>query len=174
MQPVIPSYVAPIVLTMVVVLAYWLSRLVHRATAAAELDPTTRRRVRLGAGLFLGGWLLLALLLARSTPATDAAGNGVVPLSFPLFVGGSLIVAIGLLAFSPTWRRVVDAVPAESLISVQIYRLIGAIFLPLYASAACPAISRCRPPMATSRSDWRRRSSRWQSVSRFEALGLSL
>src|SRR5712691_398881 len=105
MQPVIPSYVAPIVLTMVVVLAYWLSRLVYRAAEAAELDPATRRRVRLGAGLFLGGWLFLALLLARSTPATDASGNGIVPLSFPLFLGGSLIVAIGLLAFSPIWRR---------------------------------------------------------------------
>jgi hypothetical protein len=138
MQPVIPSYVAPIVLTMVVVLAYWLSRLVYRAAEAAELDSATRRRVRLGAGLFLGAWLFLALLLARSTPATDAAGNGIVPLSFPLFLGGSLIVAIGLLALSPTWRRVVDAVPAESLISVQVYRLIGGIFLPLYAIGSLP------------------------------------
>jgi hypothetical protein len=138
MQPVIPWYVAPIVLAMVVALASWLSRLVYRAAEAAELDPATRRRVRLGAGFFLGGWLFLALLLARSTPATDAAGNGVVPLSFPLFLGGSLIVAIGLLAFSPTWRRVVDAIPAESLISVQIYRLIGGIFLPLYAIGSLP------------------------------------
>ena len=94
--------------------------------------------MRLGASLFLGGWLLLALLLARSTPATDAAGNGVVPFSFPLFLGGSLIVAIGLLAASPTWRRVVDAIPAQSLISVQIYRLIGGIFLPLYAIGSLP------------------------------------
>jgi hypothetical protein len=138
MQPVIPSYAAPIVLAMVVVLAYWLSRLVYRAAEAAELDPAPRRQARLGAGLFLGGWLFLALLLARSTPATDAAGNGVVPLSFPVFLGGSLIVAIGLLTFSPTWRRVVDAIPAESLISVQIYRLIGGIFLPLYAIGSLP------------------------------------
>jgi hypothetical protein len=138
MQPVIPSYVAPIVLAMVVVLAYWLSRLVYRAAEAAELDPATRRRVRLGTGLFLGGWLLLALLLARSTPTTDAAGNGVVSLSLPLFLGGALIVAIGALVFSPTWRRVVDAIPAESLISVQIYRLIGGIFLPLYALGSLP------------------------------------
>jgi hypothetical protein len=138
MQPVIPSYVAPIVLTMVVVLAYRLSRLVYRAAEAAELDPATCGRVRLGTGLFLCGWLALALVLARSTPATDAAGNGIVPLSFPLFLGGSLIVAVGLLAFSPTWRRVVDAVPAESLISVQIFRLIGGIFLPLYVIGSLP------------------------------------
>ena len=138
MQPAIPWYVAPVVLTMVVALAAWLSRLVYRAAEVAELDPSTRRRVRPGASLFLGGWLLLALLLARSTPATDAAGNGVVPFSFPLFLGGSLIVAIGLLAFSPRWRRVVDAIPAESLISVQIYRLIGGIFLPLYTIGSLP------------------------------------
>ena len=138
MQPIIPWYVVPVVLAMVIALAAWLSRLVYRAAEAAEFDSATRRRARLGAGLFLGGWLFLVLLLARSTPATDAAGNGIVPLPFPLFLGGSLIVAVGLLAFSPTWRRVVDAVPAESLISVQIYRLIGGIFLPLYAIGSLP------------------------------------
>jgi hypothetical protein len=42
------------------------------------------------------------------------------------------------LAFSPTWRRVADAIPAESLISVQIFRLIGGIFLPLYAIGSLP------------------------------------
>jgi hypothetical protein len=138
MQPVIPWYVTPLVLGMVVTLAFWLYRLIARAAESASLPPGTAARVRRNTGLALGGWLLLALVLAGSGPALDAAGNGAVPVSFPFFALISLGVALGLLAFSPTWRRVVDAVPAESLISVQIFRVIGAIFLPLYAIGSLP------------------------------------
>jgi hypothetical protein len=98
----------------------------------------TAARVRRNTGLAVGGWLLLALVFARSSPALDAVGNGVVPVSFPFFAVVSLGAALGLLAFSPTWRRVVDAIPAGSLISVQIFRLIGGIFLPLYAIGSLP------------------------------------
>ena len=138
MHPVIPWYVTPIVLGMSVALAYWLSRLVARAAESAELAPETRARVRRGTALFLGGWLLLAVLLAGSSPTVDAQGRGLVPITIPLFAVASLAVAIGLLARSPTWRSVVDAIPAEALISVQIYRLIGGIFLPLYAIGSLP------------------------------------
>ena len=138
MQPVIPGYVAPIVLAMIVALALWLYRLVARAVKSVDLPAETGARLRRNTGLGLGGWLLLALVLARSSPSVDAAGNGVVPLSFSLFALASLGTALGLLAFSPTWRRVVDAIPGESLISVQIFRLIGGIFLPLYAMGSLP------------------------------------
>jgi hypothetical protein len=138
MQPVIPWYVAPVVIGMVVALAFWLYRLVSRAVDRAELSPETRTRVRRGAGFFLGGWLALALVLAPSTPSVGPAGSGVVPLSIPIFGGISLTLAIGLLALSPAWRRVVDAIPADALISVQVYRLIGGIFLPLYAIESLP------------------------------------
>jgi hypothetical protein len=138
MQPVIPWYVTPIVLGMVVALAFWLYRLVALAVKSANLPPDTGASVRRTTALFLGGWLVLALALARSSPSVDAAGNGLVPLSIPLFALVSLGVALGLLLLSPTWRRVVDSIPAGSLISVQIYRLIGGIFLPLYAIGSLP------------------------------------
>lgn len=138
MQPVLPWYITPVVLGMVVVLAYWIYRLVARATESAELAPESRRRVRRGTAFFIGGWLVLALVFARSNPSIDAAGNGVVPISFPLFAVISFTVGLGLLALSPTWRRVVDAIPADQLISVQVYRLIGAIFLALYAIGSVP------------------------------------
>jgi hypothetical protein len=138
MQLIIPWYVAPIVLGMVVGLAFWLYRLVARAVETAGLPPETGVRVRRITGLALGGWLLLALVVARSTPLVDAAGNGVVPISIPLFALVTLGAALGLLAFSGAWRRVVDAIPAESLISVQVYRLIGAIFILLYSIGSLP------------------------------------
>src|SRR5256885_1531459 len=138
MQLIIPWFVTPIVLGMVIVLAFWLHRLVSRALETAGLPPETGVRVRRITALALGGWLLLALVVARSTPLVDAAGNGVVSLSIPLFAAVALGVALGLLAFSQTWRRVVDAIPAESLISLQVYRLIGAIFILLYSIGSLP------------------------------------
>ncbi|HEV7364696.1 MAG TPA: hypothetical protein VGN76_02490 [Gemmatimonadales bacterium] len=138
MQLIIPWYVAPIVLGMVVALAFWLYRLVARAIEAAGLPPVMGVRVRRITGFALGSWLLLALVVARSAPLVDAAGNGVVPISIPFFALVALGAALGLLAFSGTWRRVVDAIPAESLISVQVYRLIGAIFILLYSIGRLP------------------------------------
>jgi hypothetical protein len=138
MQLIIPGFVTPIILGMVIVLAFWLHRLVSRAVETAGLPPETGVRVRRITALALGGWLLLALVVARSTPLVDAAGNGVVPLSVPLFAAVALGVALGLLAFSQTWRRVVDVIPAESLISLQVYRLIGAIFILLYSIGSLP------------------------------------
>jgi hypothetical protein len=139
MPPVIPWYVTPIVIVVAVTLTFWLYRLVARASESADLTPTTRARVRQATGLFLSLWLGLAFLLAPSTPAVDAAGRGIVPTTFLFFGGVTLVVAIGLLAFSPTWRAVVDAVPADSLISAQLYRVIGgALFLPLYAIGSLP------------------------------------
>jgi hypothetical protein len=81
----------------------------------------------------------MALVVAPTIPVVDAAGRGVVPATFAFFGGITLSVAIGLLVFSKTWRKVVDAIPAEKLISVQVYRVIGgALFLPLYAIGTLP------------------------------------
>jgi hypothetical protein len=139
MHPVIPSYVAPIVLVVAVGLAFWLYRMVARASESADLAPATRTRVRVVTGLFLGIWLGLAFLFAPTSPVLDADGRGVVPTTFLFFGGVTLTVAVGLLVFSPTWRRVVDAIPADQLISVQLFRVIGAVlFLPLYAIGSLP------------------------------------
>jgi len=140
MHPIIPWYATPIVLVVAVTLTLWLFRMVSRASESADLAPATRSRIRWSTGLFLGTWLGLAFMLAPTAPVVDAAGQGVVPTTFAFFGGITLTVAIGLLAFSPTWRRVVDAIPADQLISAQVYRVIGgALFLPLYAIGSLPA-----------------------------------
>jgi hypothetical protein len=139
MYPVIPWYVTPIVLGVAATLTLWLYRLVSRAALIADIQPTARTRVRQGTGLFLATWLGLAFVLAPTTPVVDAAGRGVVPVTFLFFGGISLAVANGLLAFSATWRSVLDSIPADALISAQIYRVIGgALFLPLYAIGTLP------------------------------------
>jgi hypothetical protein len=133
----IPGYVAPIVVLVSLALAVWLYRLI--AVASRSVGLSHGSRVRGATALFLGLWLALAFFLAPSTPSVDAAGRGIIPTTFLFFGGVSLVIAVGLLALSPTWRRVVDAVPADALISTQVYRVIGAVlFLPLYASGIVP------------------------------------
>ncbi len=132
-----PGYVAPIVVLVSVALAVWLYRLIAVATRSVGLRHGAR--VRGATALFLGLWLTLAFLLAPSTPPVDAAGRGILPTSFLFFGGISLVIAVALLVLSPTWRRVVDAVPTDALISTQVYRVIGGVlFLPLYASGILP------------------------------------
>jgi hypothetical protein len=139
MHPIVPWYATPVVLIVAVTIALWLYHLIATASNAADLAPETRARVRRLSGLFLGSWLGLAFVLAPSTPAVDAAGRGLVPTTFLFFGGITLTLAIGLLAWSPTWRKVVDAIPADRLISAQVYRAIGAaLFLPLYAMGSLP------------------------------------
>ena len=54
MSPVIPAYVAPLVIAAFVVLAASVARIVARAAADAALPDPTRRRVALTAAILLG------------------------------------------------------------------------------------------------------------------------
>ena len=138
MLPVIPWYVTPIVLTLNLCLLVFLSRVVARATRVAGLDPAAGRRVVLFTGLGLAAWFLVAWAVSRvAPPAPSPTGLGV-PLSFPLFMGGAIAVSLGALS-GPAWRRTADAVPLSTLVGIQLFRLIGALFLVLYAAGTLPA-----------------------------------
>jgi hypothetical protein len=139
MRPFIPPYVTPIVLGLVFGLAVWLGRVVFRAAGAADLTPAARRRVTLTTAFVLGAWLVLALASAPSTIPVDAAGRTLVPITFPLFGGGAFLLVVGALILSDTWRRTVAAIPVERLVGTQVFRLIGLIFLPLWAIGILPA-----------------------------------
>jgi hypothetical protein len=139
MQPTIPAYVTPIILIVSLTLTVWLFRVIAEAASSAAITPVARSRFRVGTGIFLVAWLGLAFLAAPSTPVLDESGRGIVPATFLFFGGVSLAVAVGLLAFSSNWRRIVETVPAGRLIGTQVYRLIGgALFLPLLAIGTLP------------------------------------
>ncbi len=139
MRITFPPYVAPIVLAVALGLAAWLPRLVARGAEAAGLSPATRRRVTLSASVALGAWLLLALLLAPTEGTVDASGRGTVPLTFAVFGTASLVAALGALALSDAWRRTVAAIRLESLVATQVFRIIGLLFVVLWATGSPPA-----------------------------------
>ena len=138
MQPVIPAYVAPLILVVFVVLAASVARIVARAAADAGLPDPTRRRVAVTATILLGGWLLAALLRAPAQAPVDAAGRGIIPAAFAVFGVLSFAVAFGALALSDAWRRTVAAIPVERLVGVQIFRVLGFVFIAVWAIGSLP------------------------------------
>ena len=139
MHPVVPAYVGPVIVTLFLGLAVWLARVVARAAADAALPPRTRRRVTVTAALALGAWLLAAFLRAPSEPQLDPTGRGIVPIAFAVFGVLSFAAVFGGLALSDAWRRTVAAVPVERLVAIQAFRVLGFIFLALWAIGTLPA-----------------------------------
>ena len=139
MRIAFPPYVTPIVLAAVLGLTVWLPRLVARGAEAAGLPPATRRRVFLSTSLVLGAWLLLALLRAPTEVVVDANGRGTVPPAFAVFGTASLVAALGALVLSDAWRRTVAAIRIESLVATQVFRIVGLLFVVLWATGSPPA-----------------------------------
>jgi hypothetical protein len=87
--------------------------------------------------LFLAGWLALAITLGVSEFFVTDPGARAPRVSFaliPLLVGGALF------AVSPTFRRTIDRTPPEWLVGVQVYRLLGGVFLIGHAQGLFPGV----------------------------------
>ena len=98
------------------------------------LPGATVRQSRwiIGSVLVAAAWLLGVLLLG-------GAGNGVLPPRIPLALGGTLLVGY-LLLLSPTFRRIIAAVPQHWLIGIQVFRILGAVWLVRYFAGGLPGL----------------------------------
>jgi hypothetical protein len=137
MLPSLPWYTAPVVFGLGMLLLTLAGLTVARGARAAGLDDGTRRRVTSTALLFLLTWFVLSAIVARPLASLDPDSHEL-PLSFPIFLGGGVLMS--LLALSiPAWRRTVEAIPVSTLVGLQFYRIIGALFLLLLAAGVLPA-----------------------------------
>jgi len=128
--PHIPWYIALIVLVTQPLIGFTVWRIVAGAAP---------RSVRLGLGAVLAAWLGLALVLAPA-PAT-LAGRGafyVNPL-IPSFALASFVAALAGIALFPALRRALAAAAVPALIGVQVYRVVGVLFIILLAQGQLPA-----------------------------------
>jgi hypothetical protein len=109
----------------------------NRALANAAWPPTDRTRAFRVTAAILIGWLALSITLAAM--GVYHVGPSAIPT---IQYGIALPTLIGCLLL---WRsdavaRLVDAVPQQWLIGVQLYRALGVIFLILYAAGKLPAL----------------------------------
>jgi hypothetical protein len=132
----IPAYLPYFVFTgtaaTVVAVLYGL----HRSLANADWPAPDQARTFLLSTVIILGWLAAAIgLAAMGVYHVDASG-------IPTIQYGILLpIVIGALTIwrSDATRRVIDAVPQQWIVGVQLYRALGFVFLILYATDRLPA-----------------------------------
>ena len=96
-------------------------------------DARARRsRWIIGSAVVAAAWLVGVSLLG-------GAGNDVLPPRIPVALGATLLVGY-LLLLSPTFRRIVAAVPQHWLIGIQAFRILGAVWLVRYFAGGLPGL----------------------------------
>jgi len=131
MIPAIPWYITAIVVATNLAIAAGVWRLVASATP--------HRGVRLGTALFLGAWLGAALLLAPHPDSVLGQDRFYVTPLIPLFASVPAAVVLIALRLSPAFRQALAAIPLPPLHGIQVYRVIGAVFVFLLAQGQLPA-----------------------------------
>jgi hypothetical protein len=133
----IPTYLTPYVLACsVAVVATTLFGL-NRALARADWAAQERTRVVGAAAVILILWLGGAITLG-GMGAFHATSSDVPTIQLGIFL--PILVGALLIWRSPLVGRIIDAVPQQWLVSIQVYRTLGVIFLILYASGRLPGL----------------------------------
>ena len=109
----------------------------NRALADAAWPPADRTRAFRVSAAILIGWLALSIALAAM--GVYHVGASAIPtiqygIALPILIGSLLLWR------SDTVARVIDAVPQQWLVGVQLYRALGVIFLILYATGKLPGL----------------------------------
>ena len=92
-------------------------------------------RWTIGSAVVAAVWLIGVFLLG----AGNVFRNDVLTTRIPIAIGATLFVGY-LLLLSPTFRRIVDAVPQHWLIGFQTFRILGGLFLVRYFAGELPGL----------------------------------
>jgi hypothetical protein len=137
MNYLVPGYLTPYVLGgSVAVVAAVLFGL-QRALKPAKWPTRDRRQAFWGGAVLLVAWFLVAESLSRAG-FFQGAPSVVPTIQYGLLL--PIIAGVALFWLWPALRRVVEAVPQEWIVSVQVYRALGLIFLVLYAGGHIPGV----------------------------------
>jgi len=130
----IPPYLAFIVLGADIAIIAAILLGLHQSLAAADWPVGLGSRTIATFAGVLTAWFALAVALAWLDffrGASDRLPTIQFGVFLPIFVG----IALWLV---PIVRRTIEAVPLSWLVGVQLYRVLGVIFLVLYASGKIP------------------------------------
>src|SRR5208283_2663973 len=89
------------------------------------------------ATIIIIGWFLLAITLA-SIDAYRGTAEHIPTIQYGIFI--PILIGGYSIWRSPRLARIINAVPQPWLIGVQLYRVLGAIFLGLYATGKLPGL----------------------------------
>ena len=131
----VPSYLLPYVLSGTLAIVFTLLWGLNRALRQAKWQDRERRQTLWRVGALLVVWCAASIALAwagfyRGTPF------GLPTIPFALLIP----IAAGIVLFQQwsTLRKAIEAIPQEWMVAVQSYRVLGIIFLVLYAAGRLP------------------------------------
>jgi hypothetical protein len=108
-----------------------------RALSDSAWPARERTRVILIAGSVLGGWFVVATALAAAGVyhvGTTSAPTIQYGILLPILIGAFLL-------WRSEWtKRVLDVVPQQWIVGIQLYRALGVTFLILYAAGQLPSL----------------------------------
>jgi hypothetical protein len=130
MLPVIPWYFAVIdvALSVGIVIALW-----------TIFSRTATRAFRAGLAVFLGAWLVLALVAAPSPASLLTKSRFFINPLIPVFAIVPALIVILAFVLSPTVRQALASVSLPALHGIQVYRVAGFTFIALLAQGQLPA-----------------------------------
>lgn len=139
MIPTIPWSITLIILgtNLAAGIAVW--RILSTGADRSGLSPRAQRTARLGTGIFLGGWLGAALLLAPAPISLLDRDRFFIEPLIPILTLSSFAIVLLAVWLVPAVRRLLKAASLPALIAVQVYRAIGIVFLVLMARGQLPA-----------------------------------
>jgi len=133
----VPAYLTPFILTGMTIVITALVLGLRAALRRAAWPETDRTKLLWGVSSVLVGWFALGVVTSIAGFYRPASGKA------PTIQYGLLIpIAIGLLLFRgwPLLRRAFADISNDWLVAVQLYRVLGVIFLILYAGGHLPAV----------------------------------
>jgi hypothetical protein len=127
----VPSTAGRLAIHIAIVLGLWL------ALERTELAP--RRRLGVWLAIVVPYTLWLSIIWSAAVNGVFRPGNSTLPL-VPLAIFLPVIVGVPILMRSKRIGEVLDAMPASWLIGLQVYRVLGGIFLVGWARGAIPSL----------------------------------
>lgn len=137
MNYTVPAYLTPFILTGMLIVITTLLFGLRRALRQAAWPETDQEKAFWSGSFLLVAWFAVAV-------ATSIAGFYRPPSGAPPTIQYGLLIpiAVGLL-LARTWpllRRTLEIIPNHWLVGVQAYRVLGVIFLALYAGGYLPGL----------------------------------
>ena len=111
---------------------------VRRGARALDLPPERRTSLLVRTGALLGGWLVLAFWLGAKGVYRGTTESALPALLLALTVVLPIVIGLTIVATSRTARDILAVTPPHLLIGVQVYRILGAVFLVLLAQGRVP------------------------------------
>jgi len=127
----VPSTASRLAIHIAIVLGLWL------ALERTELAP--RRRLGVWLAVVVPYTLWLAVIWSAAINGAFRPGNSTLPL-VPLAIFLPVVVGVPILLRSKRIGEVLDAMPTSGVVGLQVYRIVGGIFLVSWARGVIPGL----------------------------------